>query len=308
MASADPSDQQRVEQLVGNPADKLQSLRDRIQNEMVKSFRDVEVDFLDLLWTIDTYRVEQVTPRAPSGSKMRKGAESGEGIYRSKGNFFSEIVTLILSNKTSSPLAPRGNVQGFSQLHQIDIAWPARPGKALQDPLICCEVKITGAPGFGTTPDRKGRADWSNRRKELKFQATDLKLYRQQENTKIQHWDQWRKKAPPLVYTLWAARLSSPAEFSKMVEDAQALTATYLDGVGIYGFVKSPSGDGYVAASVSKGVSERVTSLDNVLDLIAAEIQDVMDRHDNKVPAPVIPNSFAAEASRIADDDVDALF
>jgi hypothetical protein len=308
MASADPIDQKRIEALVGNPAEKLQALRDRIQNELVKTFRDVETDFLDLLWTIDTYRVEQVTPRALAGTKIKKGAEGGEGIYRSKGNFFSEIVTLILSNKTSSPLAPRGKVQGFSQLHQIDIAWPARAGKALQDPLICCEAKITGAPGFGTTPDRKGRADWSNRRKELKFQATDLKLYRQQENTKIQHWDQWRKKAPPLVYTLWAARLSTPDEFGKMVEDAQALTATYLDGVGIYGFMKNAKGDGYVAASISRGVSERVTSLDNVLDLIAAEIHDVMERHNNRVPAPVIPDSFAAEAAKIDDEDSGALF
>lgn len=286
----------------------MEILRDRIQDQMVASFRDVESDFLDLLWTIDTYRTEQVTPRTRPGSKVRKGSEGGEGIYRSKGNFFSEIVTLILSNKTSSPLASRSKVQGFSQLHQIDVAWPARPGKTLQDPLVCCEVKLTGAPGFGTTPDRDGRADWSNRRKELKFQATDLKLYRQQASTRIHHWDQWRKKAPPLVYTLWAARLSSPGEFRKMVEDAQALTATYLDGVGIYGFVKNRTEDGYVAASVSRGVSERVTSLDHVLDLIAAEISAVMENHNNKVPAPIIPSSFAAEAATIDDDDVTALF
>jgi len=307
-SSVQPSDQRRVEALVGNPSDKQQLLRDRIQNESVRAFRDIEVDFLDILWTIDTYRVEQVTPRARAGTRLRKGSEGGEGIYRGKGNFFSEIITLILSNKTSSPLASRSDVQGFSQLHQIDIAWPARPGKALQDPLICCEVKLTGAPGYGTTPDRKGRADWSNRRKELKFQATDLKLYRQQASTRIHHWDQWRKKAPPLVYTLWAARLSTPDEFEKMVKDAQALTATYLDGVGIYGFMKNSSGDGYVAASVSRGVSERVTSLDNVLDLIAAEIADVMERYDNRVPAPVIPSSFAAEASKISDEDGHTLF
>ncbi|WP_116239003.1 hypothetical protein [Microbacterium sp. AG157] len=307
-SSADPNDQARVEALVGNPWDKVEALRDRIQDQLVKSFREVESDFLDLLWTIDTYRVEQVTPRAASGSRLKKGSEGGEGIYRSKGNFFSEIITLILSNKTSSPLASRSNVQGFSQLHQIDIAWPARPGKALQDPLICCEAKLTGAPGFGSTPDRKGRADWSNRRKELKFQATDLKLYRQQENTRIQHWDQWRRKAPPLVYTLWAARLSTPEEFAKMIQDAQALTATYLDGVGIYGFMKNSAGDGYVAASISRGVSERVTSMDNVLDLIAAEISDVMESHNNRVPEPVIPSSFAAEASKVDDINASKLF
>lgn len=307
-ATNDPDEQARLELLVGNPSEKVLALKERIQGQMVRSFKEVESDFLDLLWTIDTYRVQQVTPRSPAGARLRKGAEGGEGMYRSKGNFFSEVVTLILSNKTSSPLASRTNVQGFSQLHQIDIAWPARPGKALQDPLICCEVKLTGAPGFGTTPDRKGRADWSNRRKELKFQATDLKLFRQQASTRIQHWDQWRKKAPPLVYTIWAARLSTPDEFGKMIEDARALTATYVDGVGIYGFMKNVTDDGYVATSISRGVSERVTSLDNVLDLISAEIADVMESHNNRVPDPIIPSSFAAEAARISDSDAEHLF
>lgn len=86
------------------------------------------------------------------------------------------------------------------------------------------------------------------------------------------------------------------------------MTATYLDGVGIYGFMKNATGDGYVAASISRGVSERVTSLDNVLDLIAAEISDVMESHNNRVPEPVIPSSFAAEASKIDDIDASALF
>lgn len=307
-SSADPIAQQRVEALVGNPHDKLQALRDRIQDEAVRAFRDVEKEFLDLQWTIDTYRVEQVTPRAATGTQLRKAAEGGEGIYRSKGNFFSEIISLILSNKTSSPLASRSDVQGFSQLHQIDIAWPARPGKALQDPLICCEVKLTGAPGYGTIPDRKGRADWSNRRKELKFQATDLKLFRHQGGTRIQHWDQWRRKAPPLVYTLWAARLATRGEFPKMVRDAQSLAETYLDGVGIYGFIKNATNDGYEAASIARGSSERVTSLDNVLDLIAAEIADVMESHNNRVPDPVIPSSFATEAAKIEDADAESLF
>ncbi|MDP9480403.1 MAG: hypothetical protein M3R38_32870 [Actinomycetota bacterium] len=44
-------------------------------------------------------------------------------------------------------------------------------------------------------------ADFSNRRKELKFAATDLKLYRRQRSTRIQHWDTWRQRQPPSTYS-----------------------------------------------------------------------------------------------------------
>ena len=79
---------------------------------------------------------------------------------------------------TTSQLASRSHVMGFSQTHQIDIAWPARDVKPLVAPLICCEAKLTGAPPYEGNDGRGATDDWSNRRKERKFQATDLKLYR----------------------------------------------------------------------------------------------------------------------------------
>ncbi len=292
-----------LEQLVGTPSEKMAAIRDKIQSESIRSFRQIEVAFLDLLWTIDSYRVRQLTPRADVDTFGAEGAKLSTANYRGKGNFFSEVISLILSNKTSSPIAARAKVQGFSQQHQIDVAWPARPGTTIHDPLVCCEVKLTGAPGFGDTPDRKGRADWTNRRKELKFQATDLKLFRQQANTRIHNWDQWRRKAPPLVYTIWAARVASSAEYTQMVADAQSLTSTYLDGVGVYGFHENATGTGYVSASVSRGVSERVTSVDHVLDLMAAEINDIMHRHDFQVPMPVMPSALAVESQNYGDEE-----
>lgn len=67
--------------------------------------------------------------------------------------------------------------------------------KPLVDPLICCEAKLTGAPAYPGNDGRGAMQDWSNRRKELKFQATDLKLYRQADNTKIDNWDLWHRQA-----------------------------------------------------------------------------------------------------------------
>ena len=157
-----------------------------------------------------------------------------EGVYRNKGNWYSDLIALLLGNRTSQKIAPRSRVIGFSQLHQIDVAWPDRSSKPIQDPLICLETKVTGAPSYGSTKERKAMADWTNRRKELKFAATDLKLNRRQSETNIDHWDVWRLQEKPKCYFLWGARLTSTDDISKMVKEVQALVNTYLDGAGIF--------------------------------------------------------------------------
>ena len=72
-------------------------------------------------------------------------------------------------------------------------------------------------------------SDWSNRRKELKFAATDLKLARRKQETAIQHWDVWRQDAPPKCFFLWAARLdhSKRDTVEKMADEAQSVVNTY---------------------------------------------------------------------------------
>ncbi|ARU53491.1 hypothetical protein CBR64_20725 [Cellulosimicrobium cellulans] len=274
--SSKPADQQRVEDLVGVPGEHLLSLKERIQDHNVTRFSVIECEFLNLLWSIDAYRVEQVIPRAPAGAKVAgySADQLAGGIYRKKGNFFSEIVTAILSNKTDSPLAPHTRVRGFSQLHRVDIAWPAPDRGVAMDPIVCCEVKLSGAPGFGDTPSRNVKSDWTNRRKELKFQAADLKLYRQRESAETWRWDQWRQRAAPRVYAIWAGRLQQPADLDYMLRQARELTDTYLDSVGVYGFITNDGGDGYVPVTETANVAERATSLDAVLDLVADEIAD----------------------------------
>ncbi|RLV55500.1 hypothetical protein D9V41_10400 [Aeromicrobium phragmitis] len=274
--SSNPEDQQRIERLVGVPGERLLDLKAHIQDRNVTRFQEIESQFLGLLWSIDTYRIEQVIPRAPAGAKVAgySAEQLAGGIYRKKGNFFSEIITAILSNKTESPLAPRAQVKGFSQLHQIDIAWPAPDIGVATEPIVCCEAKLTGAPAFADTPARSVRSDWTNRRKELKFQATDLKLYRQRNSPGIRNWEHWRQNAAPKVYAIWAGRLETPTEHEYMVTQARELTETYLDRVGVYGFITNDAGDGYMPATDATRVAERVTSLDAVLDLIAAEIAE----------------------------------
>jgi hypothetical protein len=171
--SDDPTLASQLEQSAGHPGDRWDALKDRVQASVIKEFSAIEDDWLGVLFCLDSYRSQSLVPRGMGNPKIAP-AKRLAGIYRNKGNWYADLIALLLSNRTSQSLAPRSRVEGFSQLHQIDVAWPDRSVKPIQDPLICLETKVTGAPRFDGTPERGAMADWTNRRKELKFAATDL--------------------------------------------------------------------------------------------------------------------------------------
>jgi len=276
----------QLETQFGHPQELWDELVRRVQEEAITQFRDVQDEWLRLMWSIDAYRVAGVPPRA-----MGKAT---------KGNWFATLLALLLQNRTEQQIRPRVRVQGFSQPHQIDLAWPARH----EDPLFCVETKVTGAPAFGSTPSRSALADFSNRRKELKFAATDLKLFRRQQATSIEHWGAWREKAPPKTYFLWAARLRTNGkhrdEIQRLIVEAQALVNTYLEGAGICAWRERSDHSGYEAVAVP--ASARVTELDDVLYRIASEIREIA-RSAGGTPEPVRPSETAVDITQLAPDE-----
>jgi hypothetical protein len=270
--------EQELEDRVGHPEILRDRLFDRVRDEHVKRFADIREEWVSLMWSLDAFRVAGLTPTG-----MGKGGSGGfEGVYRSKGNWFALILALLIDNQTGQHVGSRTQVQGFSQLHQIDLAWPSRK----VDPLVCAETKVTGAPPFGKTPARGALSDWSNRRKELKFAATDLKLARRQQETAIQHWDVWRQDAPPKCFFLWAARLDSSRgdSIERMADGAQSVVNTYLDGAGVFAWQENLARTGYEPVAVPPRA--RISDLDDVLYRIASEIQKTAGK-DGSAPAPV---------------------
>lgn len=279
-----------LEERVGHPLAKWDALQQRIQDDAVQQFAAVQKDWLDLMWTLDAYRIAGLAPRdmpGPANQQARLAA-----IYRGKGNWFAAMLSLLLENKTTQRIAPRIRVPGFSQTHQIDVAWPARN----VDPLVCAETKVTGAPAYGTTGARGAMSDWTNRRKELKFAATDLKLFRRQQETKIEHWDIWRESASPRMYFLWAARLRPGDRIERMVAEAQALVHTYLEGAGIFAWEER--GGAYEPIAMSPDA--RISTLDDVLYRIASEINVLSP--GGEVPPPVEPSTRAVEPEALEPD------
>jgi hypothetical protein len=288
-----------LEAQVGHPGELWEELKRRVQEEAIGQFKRIEVDWLALMWSIDAFRVAGIPPRA-MGRDTVEGSARLAAIYRSKGNWFATLIALLLQNRTSAPLQPRTKVRGFSQRHQIDVAWPVRE----IDPLICIETKVSGAPPVGSTPARSAVADFTNRRKELKFAATDLKLYRRQQDTSIDHWGVWREKAPPKTYFLWGARLKNEGtgghdDPRKLASEAQALINSYLDGAGLVAWRTRSDGRGYEPVPVPSG--SEVTELDDVLYRVESEIK-LLTQPSGEPPAPIAATRPAIDVSNLADD------
>ncbi len=301
MAATDnASDVEALEALVGHPAVKWRTLTDRIQDDVVTRFEDVQESWLDVVWTLDSYRRHEVVPRGMGKHDVKPGPRLA-AVYRNKGNWYAELMTLLLGNQTSQKLAPRTKVRGFSQLHQIDVAWPDRNVKPLADPRVCLETKVTGAPAYGDTSARGAMSDWSNRRKELKFAATDLKLARRGMETQIDHWDEWRLDQDPLCYFVWGARLNSRDKIDRMVREVQALTKTYLDGAGVFAWRENADSTGYEPVPIDdRDPSDRVSTVDDVLRRIASRIKKLAPT--GKPPEPIAPADTPIDVAQLTDD------
>lgn len=277
---------ERVIEKVGHPQERWDSISGHVQSEAIKQFTEVQDSWLKLMWCLDAFRKANTKP-----ADME--IKSVDALNRRKGNWFAELISILLQNRTSQSIRPRTEIQGFSQYHQIDVAWPARK----QDPLVCIETKVTGAPAVAVTdppkPPRNATSDWSNRRKELKFAATDLKLYRRRQGTSIDHWDVWRMGAPPKTYFIWGARLNpGKDDLAKMVAEVRLLTETYLDGAAVIAWQQRTAEDGYDIVPLPR--SERVRTVDDTLHRIASEIGQMIDP-SGEPPKPVVHESPPTE-------------
>lgn len=267
---------------VGSPAVLWSALVDRVQAEAIREFNDVATEWLALMWCLDQYRVAQAPPEG-MGKPDQSWSKRLEGVYRGKGNWFATLLALLLDNRTGQKIRSRDDVTGLSQLHQIDLAWPDR----MDDPLVCAESKVTGAPAHGGTKARGPLNDFSNRRKELKFAATDLKLARRHQTQSIDHWDVWRRSAPPKAFFLWGARMRPNDQIEKLIGQAEILVQTYLEGAGIFAWKANDTNDAYEVVPLPP--SARVTHLDDVLWQIESEIK--AKTVAGKAPEPAPPTT-----------------
>lgn len=254
---------------VGHPGERWDALIERVQAQAIRDFQAVTWDYLALMWCLDQYRIADAPPEG-MGKLDTPYSSRIDGVYRGKGNSFATLLSLLLENRTSQPIRSRSKIKGFSQTHQIDLAWPDRDIA----PIVCAESKVSGGPAYRAYPARGAMSDWTNRRKELKFSATDLKLSRREQTEQIGHWGVWRSTAAPRAFMLWGARLRPQDKIEKMVKETAALLATYLDGAGIFAWQENADRTAYEPVELPE--DSNVEDLDIALWRIESEINKAM--------------------------------
>jgi hypothetical protein len=102
-----------------------------------RRWTDVEADFLKAMWEFDR--------NFTSGLATQGDNQNG------KGDFFTDLIALLLESSTGKPLFGRGAVPGlFFGQHNLDASYPPRGQVEL---LI--ETKVAGAPKTGRNPAQK---------------------------------------------------------------------------------------------------------------------------------------------------------
>ncbi len=177
-------------------------------------------------------------------------ADMGD-LQNGNGDFFNDLLALVLENCAQVELYSRGGVPGliFPQ-HNLDVTYP-RTG-AIEFVL---EAKAVGTPRHPGSPrqraiGRAGSADLDKRVKEIGFKTIDLKaeyariLAARGESPNVIAGDltSWLRSVKPRSYVFFAARVISDADRERVIRFAD-LAALVSDSVGLFCFRPVSNGE-----------------------------------------------------------------
>ena len=168
-------------------------------------------------------------------------------LQNGKGDFFNDLLALILETATGAELGSRRKVPGliFPE-NNLDIAYP--PSGHIR---FLIEAKAVGTPKHPGNPTslpfgRGGSADIDKRIKELSFKAIDLKAeYARQQSLAgltpgsvagpTGNLTTWLRSVPPLVFLFIMGRVIDDRDHAALVRSADRASKV-MDGVGLYCF------------------------------------------------------------------------
>jgi hypothetical protein len=191
-------------------------------------------------------KVESIFLRAMEGfdANVASGLADIGDLQNGKGDFFNDLLALLLENGAGVELSSRGGVPGLIiPKHNLDVTYPA------DGPIeFVLEAKAVGTPKHPLNPKAKpigrdGAADLDKRVKEIAFKAIDLKAeYARHaagrgETTAPMAGDltAWLRSVKPRSYVFFSARVVSDADLKRVIQFAE-LARQVSDGCGLFCF------------------------------------------------------------------------
>ena len=236
-------------------------------------------------------------------------ADTGD-LQNGKGDFFNDLLALLLENCAGVNLYSRGGVPGlvFAN-HNLDLTYPN-----IGVVRFTLEAKMVGTPRHPLSPKQKpigrpGSADLAKRVKEVAFKSIDLKaeygriMSMQGESpttTPAGNLTTWLHSVPPSGYLFIAARIVSKTDFDAAVAFAHT-AAQVQDGVGLFCFspISEERPTEYRKVSVPNDLS-----IDKVLYRACQDLVALSNAPAIKVPATqVSPSSTAQAAAESAESE-----
>jgi hypothetical protein len=207
----------------------LQMYQDAVRSR-ARTWQEVEPAFIKAMEAFDN--------NVASGLADQGDRQNG------KGDFFNDLVALLLENCTDLKLFSRRGLPGFVfPRHNLDVTYP-NTGVV----KFALEVKAAGTPRHPKSPKqepigRPGSADLPKRIKEAAFKTIDLKA----EYGRIMaarglvasapsgNLTSWLHSVPPKGYLFMSARVVDAGDFEATVALAR-MAAQVMDGVGLFCF------------------------------------------------------------------------
>jgi hypothetical protein len=181
-------------------------------------------------------------------------ADQGDN-QNGKGDFFTDLMALLLENCSGKELHGRGAVPGLIfPNHNLDTSYP-RTGTV----EVLIETKAAGAPKSIRNPQQKnpkgrpGSSDLDKRVKEAGLKTIDLKAEWArnvgQGGGPTSDLLTWLRRSKPLSFLFLAIRVVDGSDFERTLFFANA-ASQMMDAVGLVAYEPNPSNDGYQAFKV----------------------------------------------------------
>lgn len=239
----------------------LKEMYEAVRAARPSRWPQVEDEFLAAMWSFD--------------QGFACGLANQGDNQNGKGDFFTDLIALLLEHCSGKELHGRGAVPGLIfPKHNLDTSYPAR---GIVEILV--ETKVAGAPKTGRNPGQKnpkgraGSADLDKRIKEAGLKTIDLKAEwarnAGQGGGPTSDLLTWLRASRPMSVLFLAVRVVDAKDFERTVFFANA-AQQMMDAVGLVAYEPTPSGTGYRALKIPTHLE-----LDRVLTRVCTALRNL---------------------------------